>query len=68
MGELQARCTTLKEEKYEALSKVRESVQVAEEATLHKDQVNAVTLDLSVFYRVCFKWQSRLFDIFNRIF
>uniref|UniRef100_A0AAX7UXV2 Sodium channel and clathrin linker 1 n=1 Tax=Astatotilapia calliptera TaxID=8154 RepID=A0AAX7UXV2_ASTCA len=38
VGELQARCTTLEEEKYEALSKVRESVQVAEEATLHKDQ------------------------------
>lgn len=68
MGELQARCTTLEEEKYEALSKVRESVQVAEEATLHKDQVNAVTLDLSAFCRVCFKWQSRLFDIFDCIF
>lgn len=39
MGELQARCTTLEEEKYEALAKVRESVQVAEEAALQKDQV-----------------------------
>lgn len=68
MGELQARCTTLEEEKYEALSKVRESVQVAEEATLHKDQVNAVTLDLSAFCPVCFKWQSRLFDILDCIF
>uniref|UniRef100_A0A3Q0RBX7 Sodium channel and clathrin linker 1 n=1 Tax=Amphilophus citrinellus TaxID=61819 RepID=A0A3Q0RBX7_AMPCI len=38
LGELQGRCTTLEEEKYEALSKVRESVQVAEEATLQKDQ------------------------------
>ncbi|XP_041838350.1 sodium channel and clathrin linker 1 isoform X1 [Melanotaenia boesemani] len=38
MGELQARCSTLEEEKYEALSKVRESVQVAEEAALQKDQ------------------------------
>ncbi|XP_072240346.1 sodium channel and clathrin linker 1 [Leuresthes tenuis] len=38
VGELQARCTTLEEEKYEALSKVRESVQVAEEAALQKDQ------------------------------
>ncbi|XP_017272521.1 sodium channel and clathrin linker 1 [Kryptolebias marmoratus] len=38
VGELQARCTTLEEEKYEALSKVRESVQVAEEAVLQKDQ------------------------------
>lgn len=39
MGELQARCTNLEEEKYEALAKVRESVQVAEEAALLKDQV-----------------------------
>ncbi|KAM6940424.1 sodium channel and clathrin linker 1 [Xenentodon cancila] len=38
VGELQARCTTLEEEKYEALSKIRESVQVAEEAALQKDQ------------------------------
>ncbi|XP_035516232.1 sodium channel and clathrin linker 1 isoform X1 [Morone saxatilis] len=38
VGELQARCTTIEEEKYEALAKVRESVQVAEEATLQKDQ------------------------------
>ncbi|KAM8842666.1 sodium channel and clathrin linker 1 isoform 1-T1 [Synchiropus picturatus] len=36
--ELQARCTSLEEEKYEALAKVRESVQVAEEAALQKDQ------------------------------
>uniref|UniRef100_A0A8C5FYV4 Sodium channel and clathrin linker 1 n=1 Tax=Gouania willdenowi TaxID=441366 RepID=A0A8C5FYV4_GOUWI len=38
VGQLQARCTALEEEKYEALSKVRESVQIAEEATLQKDQ------------------------------
>ncbi|KAG7241317.1 hypothetical protein INR49_025751, partial [Caranx melampygus] len=38
LGELQARCTTLEDEKYEALAKVRESVQVAEEAALQKDQ------------------------------
>ncbi|CAK6962965.1 sodium channel and clathrin linker 1 [Scomber scombrus] len=38
VGELQARCSTLEEEKYEALAKVRESVQVAEEAALQKDQ------------------------------
>ncbi|XP_026216696.1 sodium channel and clathrin linker 1 isoform X2 [Anabas testudineus] len=38
VGELQARCTTLEEEKYEALAKVRESVQMAEEAALQKDQ------------------------------
>ncbi|MEQ2257642.1 hypothetical protein ILYODFUR_036792 [Ilyodon furcidens] len=38
VGELQARCTTLEEEKYEALSKVRENVQVAEEAVLQNEQ------------------------------
>uniref|UniRef100_A0A1A8GVN2 Sodium channel and clathrin linker 1 n=2 Tax=Nothobranchius korthausae TaxID=1143690 RepID=A0A1A8GVN2_9TELE len=38
VGELQARCTTLEEEKFEALSKVRQSVQVAEEAVLQKEQ------------------------------
>ncbi|XP_004066334.1 sodium channel and clathrin linker 1 [Oryzias latipes] len=38
VGELQARCTTLEEEKHQALSKVRENIQLAEEATLHKDQ------------------------------
>ncbi|XP_070408187.1 sodium channel and clathrin linker 1 isoform X4 [Nothobranchius furzeri] len=38
VGELQARCATLEEEKYEALSKVRQSVQVAEEAVLQKEQ------------------------------
>ncbi|KAM3623278.1 uncharacterized protein V6R79_009492 [Siganus canaliculatus] len=38
VGELQARCSSLEEEKYEALAKVRESVQVAEEAALQKDQ------------------------------
>ncbi|XP_061589071.1 sodium channel and clathrin linker 1 [Cololabis saira] len=38
VGELQARCTTLEEEKYEALSKVRESLQVSEEAALQKDE------------------------------
>ncbi|XP_028259709.1 sodium channel and clathrin linker 1-like isoform X2 [Parambassis ranga] len=38
VGELQARCSMLEEEKYEALSKVRESVQMAEEAKLQMDQ------------------------------
>ncbi|KAM3865366.1 sodium channel and clathrin linker 1 [Diretmus argenteus] len=38
VGELQGRCTSLEEERYEALSKVRESVQLAEEAMLQKDQ------------------------------
>lgn len=50
VGELQARCTTLEEEKYEALAKVRESVQVAEEAALQKDQVIAVTLSSSLLF------------------
>ena len=44
VGELQARCATVEEEKYEALAKVRESVQIAEEAALQKDQVSAVTV------------------------
>lgn len=39
VGELQACCATLEEEKYDSLAKVRESVQVAEEAALQKDQV-----------------------------
>uniref|UniRef100_A0A3P8VSD7 Sodium channel and clathrin linker 1 n=1 Tax=Cynoglossus semilaevis TaxID=244447 RepID=A0A3P8VSD7_CYNSE len=38
LGEVQARSATLEEEKYEALSKLRESVQMAEEAVLQKDQ------------------------------
>ncbi|XP_029950862.1 sodium channel and clathrin linker 1 [Salarias fasciatus] len=38
VGELTARCSALEEEKYDALSKVRESVQMAEEAALQKDQ------------------------------
>uniref|UniRef100_A0A8C6S6D7 Sodium channel and clathrin linker 1 n=1 Tax=Neogobius melanostomus TaxID=47308 RepID=A0A8C6S6D7_9GOBI len=38
VGEIQTRCTTLEEEKYAALTKVRESVQAAEEATLQKEQ------------------------------
>ncbi|KAK5866398.1 hypothetical protein PBY51_020592 [Eleginops maclovinus] len=39
VGELQIRCTILEDEKYEALAKVRESVQVAEEAALQKEQI-----------------------------
>lgn len=42
LGELQARCTTLEDEKYEALAKVRESVQMAEDAALQKDQVTVL--------------------------
>ncbi|XP_058497137.1 sodium channel and clathrin linker 1 isoform X2 [Solea solea] len=38
LGELQARCTTVEEEKYETMDKLRESIQMAEEAALQKDQ------------------------------
>ncbi|XP_033829932.1 sodium channel and clathrin linker 1-like [Periophthalmus magnuspinnatus] len=38
VGELQTRCTTLEEEKYAALTKVRESIQAAEEGALQKEQ------------------------------
>lgn len=44
VGELQGRCVSLEEERFEALSKVRESVQLAEEARLEKDQVRATAL------------------------
>ncbi|XP_057699580.1 sodium channel and clathrin linker 1 isoform X1 [Corythoichthys intestinalis] len=37
-GNYKARCTTLEQEKYEALDKVRESVQMAEEAVLQKNE------------------------------
>ncbi|XP_019744921.1 sodium channel and clathrin linker 1-like [Hippocampus comes] len=37
-GNLKARCATLEQEKYEGLDKVRECVQMAEEATLQKDE------------------------------
>uniref|UniRef100_A0A3Q2YED9 Sodium channel and clathrin linker 1 n=2 Tax=Hippocampus comes TaxID=109280 RepID=A0A3Q2YED9_HIPCM len=37
-GNLKARCTTLEQEKYDALDKVRESVQMAEEAVLQKNE------------------------------
>ncbi|XP_062864668.1 sodium channel and clathrin linker 1 isoform X2 [Trichomycterus rosablanca] len=38
VGELQNRCASLEEEKYEAFQKLRDSLQLAEEATLHRDQ------------------------------
>ncbi|KAL2097428.1 hypothetical protein ACEWY4_006635 [Coilia grayii] len=38
VGELQGRCSTLEEEKYEAYTKVRDSIQLAEEASLQKEQ------------------------------
>ncbi|XP_072772173.1 sodium channel and clathrin linker 1-like isoform X7 [Nerophis lumbriciformis] len=37
---LQKRCATLEEEKYEAVDKVRECVQMAEEATLQRDEAH----------------------------
>uniref|UniRef100_A0A8C7JVY3 Sodium channel and clathrin linker 1 n=1 Tax=Oncorhynchus kisutch TaxID=8019 RepID=A0A8C7JVY3_ONCKI len=42
VGELQVRCASLEEERYEAFSKVRDSIQLAEEASLQKDQVENV--------------------------
>jgi hypothetical protein len=42
VGELQVRCASLEEERYEAFSKVRDSIQLAEEASLQKDQVHTV--------------------------
>ncbi|XP_041123693.1 sodium channel and clathrin linker 1 [Polyodon spathula] len=38
IGELQGKCAGLDEEKYEAVSKVRDSIQLVEETTLQKDQ------------------------------
>ncbi|KAJ8411017.1 hypothetical protein AAFF_G00180520 [Aldrovandia affinis] len=38
VGELQGRCASLEEDKYEAVSKVRDSIQAAEEASLQKEQ------------------------------
>ncbi|XP_012692531.1 sodium channel and clathrin linker 1 [Clupea harengus] len=38
VGEMQGRCSTLEEEKYEAYDKVRDSIQLAEEASLQKEQ------------------------------
>lgn len=46
MGELQALCTTLEEEKFEAHCKVRENVQMAEEAVLQKEQVASLIFPL----------------------
>ncbi|KAG7265207.1 hypothetical protein CRUP_027696 [Coryphaenoides rupestris] len=37
-GDLQGRCASLEDERYDALAKVRESVQLAEDATLQKEQ------------------------------
>ncbi|XP_064190579.1 sodium channel and clathrin linker 1 isoform X1 [Anguilla rostrata] len=38
VGELQGLCASLQEERYEAVSKVRHSIQAAEEASLQKEQ------------------------------
>ncbi|XP_059904219.1 sodium channel and clathrin linker 1 [Gadus macrocephalus] len=40
VGELQGRCASLEEERYDVLAKVRESVQLAEEASLQKEQAH----------------------------
>nr|XP_033795034.1 sodium channel and clathrin linker 1 [Geotrypetes seraphini]XP_033795044.1 sodium channel and clathrin linker 1 [Geotrypetes seraphini] len=39
VGELQAKCSDLEEERYEAVGRVRDSLQLVEEANLEKDQV-----------------------------
>lgn len=39
VGELQGRCSSLEEEKFEALSRLRNSIQLAEEASLQREQV-----------------------------
>ncbi|XP_030047597.1 sodium channel and clathrin linker 1 isoform X2 [Microcaecilia unicolor] len=38
VGELQAKCSDLEEERYEAVARVRDSMQLVEEANLQKDQ------------------------------
>ncbi|XP_056317571.1 sodium channel and clathrin linker 1 [Danio aesculapii] len=38
VGELQGRCSSLEEEKFEALSRLRSSIQLAEEASLQREQ------------------------------
>uniref|UniRef100_A0AAY4AJK9 Sodium channel and clathrin linker 1 n=1 Tax=Denticeps clupeoides TaxID=299321 RepID=A0AAY4AJK9_9TELE len=38
VGELQGRCASLEDDKYEAIAKMRDSIQLAEEATLQKEQ------------------------------
>ncbi|NP_001186859.1 sodium channel and clathrin linker 1 isoform 1 [Xenopus tropicalis] len=38
IGELQAKCAEVEEEKYDAVSRVRDSMQILEEANLQKDQ------------------------------
>ncbi|KAK2908659.1 hypothetical protein Q8A67_004496 [Cirrhinus molitorella] len=39
VGELQGRCASLEEEKFEALSRLRSTIQLAEEASLQREQV-----------------------------
>uniref|UniRef100_A0A8B9HRH9 Sodium channel and clathrin linker 1 n=1 Tax=Astyanax mexicanus TaxID=7994 RepID=A0A8B9HRH9_ASTMX len=39
LGELQSRCATLEEEKFETFQRLRNSLQLAEEASLQRDQV-----------------------------
>uniref|UniRef100_A0A667WLI6 Sodium channel and clathrin linker 1 n=1 Tax=Myripristis murdjan TaxID=586833 RepID=A0A667WLI6_9TELE len=53
VGELQGRCASLEEEKYEAQAKVRENLQLAEEATLQKEQVREDALSLSSILFPC---------------
>ncbi|KAI5086970.1 sodium channel and clathrin linker 1 [Silurus meridionalis] len=40
VGELQSRCATLQDEKFQAFQKLRDSLQLAEESSLQRDQVS----------------------------
>lgn len=64
VGELQARCSASEEEKYEALAKVRESVQVAEEAALQKDQVRHSELPFLLSPVALLRYSSSRFSTF----
>uniref|UniRef100_A0A672JVX0 Sodium channel and clathrin linker 1 n=1 Tax=Sinocyclocheilus grahami TaxID=75366 RepID=A0A672JVX0_SINGR len=48
VGDLQGRCASLEEEKFEALSRLRSSIQLAEEASLQREQV---TLQINAPHR-----------------
>lgn len=39
VGELQSRCAALEDDKFEAFQRLRDSLQLAEEAALQRDQV-----------------------------
>lgn len=53
MGELQDRCASLEEEKFEVLSRLRSSIQLAEEVSLQKEQVSLLPLNSEMFSPSC---------------